>query len=481
MRGPARRVDERIRRVEEGLVLHPETRSGQHRRPLIVDRMETMSVPGVSVAVVNEGVLEWARGYGVREAEKPDPVMPETLFRCCSISKMVAALGALRLAAESRIGLDDDVNDHLRSWKVPKSGDWQPRITLRQLLSHTAGIGLHGGAGGYPRDAECPTLLQVLNGERPSLTAAVTAGMLPGLTYRYSPAGYAIVQQLVEDVTRQPFETAMQELVLDPLEMRYSTFAQPLPERLWHQAAAAHLTLKRAPDPDRWSVEPEKAAGGLWTTAADLCQVILELQHCAAGETGRVITPQLAGEMLTLHTDNWNCGLGTYIFNDGDPQARYFSHTGAHLGWRGSLIGYVQSGKGAVVLVNNGYTGTEFVSELLGAIAKEYGWKGYLPPETQFCDGAPIDPAALGTYLLGDRPYLVRATDNGISLTAPGQKPLRLRATTVGSYKASAADVSLEFRRGTHGAWTLLLRQSGREWQLTHEEGQVSTNAERPR
>lgn len=180
MADEGRTVDERVRRIEEGLVLHPETRSSGLRQPPIADRMETMNVPGVSVAVVNEGVLEWARGYGVREAGQPDRVTTETLFRCCSISKMVAALGALRLVAEGRLRLDDDVNDHLRSWKVPKTGDWQPRVTLRHLLSHTAGISLHGGAGGYPRDAECPTLLQVLNGERPSLTAAVTVSMLPG-------------------------------------------------------------------------------------------------------------------------------------------------------------------------------------------------------------------------------------------------------------------------------------------------------------
>jgi CubicO group peptidase (beta-lactamase class C family) len=467
MTGAARNVDERVRHIEEGLVLGPETRSRQLRQPLIADRMETMNVPGVSVAVVNGGVLEWARGYGVREAGQPGSVTSETLFRCSSISKMVCALGALRLVAMGRIGLDDDVNHHLRSWKVPKTGDWQPRVTLRHLLSHTAGISLHGGAGGYPRDAACPTLLQVLNGERPSLTAAVTVTMLPGLTYRYSPAGYGIVQQLVEDLMGLPFETAMQDLVLNPLEMRHSTFAQPLPECLWDRAASAHLTLKRVPDPDQWSVEPEKAAGGLWTTAADLCQVILELQRCAAGKPGKVITPEIARQMLTVHADNSNCGLGTYVYNDADPEPRYFGHTGGHLGWRAELIGYERAGQGAVVLVNNGYTGTEFKRELLGAIAREYGWKGYLPPETQFCEGASTNPEAMGPYRLGDRTYQVCTADGGISLTAPGQSPLSLRATTAGTYQAPAADVSVEFRQ--EGAWVLLLRQGGREWQLMRD------------
>jgi hypothetical protein len=293
--------------------------------------------------------------------------------------------------------------------------------------------------------------------------------MLPGLSYRYSPAGYGIVQQLVEDVTGLPFETAMQDLVLDPLEMRHSTFAQPLPERLWDRAAAAHLTLKRVPDPDRWSVEPEKAAGGLWTTAADLCQIILELQRCAAGQPGQVSTPDIARQMLTVHADNSNCGLGTYISNAADPEAHYFSHTGGHLGWKAELIGYERAGRGAVVLVNNGYTGSEFKRELLGAIAKEYGWKGYLPPEPQFCEGASTDPGAMGPYRLGDRTYRVRAAEGGISLTAPDQNLVYLRAATAGTYKAPAADVSVEFQQVEDQAWVLLLRQGGREWQLTRD------------
>jgi CubicO group peptidase (beta-lactamase class C family) len=469
MADEAQSVAERVRRIEESLVPDQEASRGRLREPLIADRMELYNVPGVSVAVVDEGMVAWARGYGVREADTPDLVTPETLFRCCSISKMVAALGALRLIAEGRIGLDDDVNDHLRSWRVPKTGDWQPRVTLRHLLSHTAGISLHGGAGGYPRDATCPTLLQVLNGERPAVTAPVTVTMVPGLTYRYSPAGYDIVQQLVEDLTGMPFETAMRDMVLDPLQMSHSTFAQPLPEELWDRAASAHLTLQRVPEPDRWSVEPEQACGGLWTTAADLCQVILELQRCAACERGKVITVEIARQMLTLHTDNWNCGLGTYLFNDADPETRYFNHTGAHLGWKASLLGYERGGKGAVVLVNNGYTGTMLIRELLGAIAREYGWQGYLPPETEFCEDAPLDPDAVGTYLLGDKRYQVGGAAGGISLTAPDQEPLYLRATTAGTFKAPAADVSVEFRLEGERAWVLLLRQGGRQWQLARE------------
>jgi CubicO group peptidase (beta-lactamase class C family) len=462
----AQSVDERVQRVEEGLILGPEECSVQLRHPLIADRMEHYNVPGVSVAVVNGGVLEWARGYGVREAGTTDPVTPGTFFRACSISKMVSALGALRLVAEGRIGLDDDVNDHLRSWKIPKTGEWQPRVTLRHLLSHTGGIGLHGGAGGYPRDAECPTLLQVLNGERPAITAPVTVTMLPGLTYRYSNSGYGIVQQLVEDLTRMPFEAAMRDLVLDPLGMSDSTFEQPLPEHLWDRAASAHLTLKRVPDPDRWSVEPEKACGGLWTTAADLCQVILEVQRCAAGEPGKVITPEIARQMLTLHTDNWNCGLGTYRYNDTDPEARYFSHSGAHLGWKGCLVGYERVGKGAVVLVNQGYTGMEFIRALLGAISKEYDWKGYLPAETRFREDVPPDPDVEGTYLLGDKRYRVHSVAGGILLKPPDQNAIHLRATTAGTYKAPAADVSVEFRSEEGQSRVLLLRQGGREWQL---------------
>src|SRR5947208_16880677 len=150
--------------------------------------MAYQETAGVSVAVIQNGEIEWARRFGVKEAGKPEPVTAETLFQAGSISKPVAAMAALRLVQEGRIDLDEDVNTYLTSWKVPPNGPWQPRVTLRQLLSHTGGTTVHGFPG-YPRGSAVPTMRQVLDGEQPANTSAVRVNAFPGTLHRYSGGG----------------------------------------------------------------------------------------------------------------------------------------------------------------------------------------------------------------------------------------------------------------------------------------------------
>jgi CubicO group peptidase (beta-lactamase class C family) len=288
---------------------------------------------------------------------------------------MVASLVTLRLVSLGSLQLDEEVNHYLPDWKLRSTEGRTQRVTLRQILSHTGGVNVHG-APGYPRGSEFPTLDQVLNGEAPAITAPVIVTAEPGRTYRYSAGGYCVLQRVIETVTGHTFEQATKQLVFDPLEMSNSTFAQPLPEHLWNQAASAHLTLAKAPCFERWFVYPEQAVGGLWTTATDLAKVVIEIQQATRGQ-GRLLTRELAGEMLTQHSDNYNVGLGTYISNATTPETAFFSHTGAHLGWQAIAMGYVSLGKGAVVLTNNGYTGSELYREFLLSVAEEYAWPGF--------------------------------------------------------------------------------------------------------
>jgi len=288
---------------------------------------------------------------------------------------MVASLVALRLVADGKLDLDSDVNRTLTDWKLRTPDGAEAAVTLRQLLSHTGGVNVHG-APGYPRGSLAPTLDQVLNGEAPAITAPVQVTSAAGRQFRYSGGGYCVVQRLIEIAAGDEFADVAQKLVLEPLGMTRSTFGQPLPEPLWPNAAAAHLTLERTPTSGRWFLYPEQAVVGLWTSASDLAQVALEMMRAAKGE-GRVLTPELYTEMTTVHTDNWNAGLGTFISNAGDRGSAFFAHTGAHLGWQAVLMGYAQLGKGAVVLTNNGYTGSDLYREFLFSAAEVYGWPGF--------------------------------------------------------------------------------------------------------
>jgi len=205
----------------------------------LVERMAHYAIPGVALALITDSEIAMEAGYGVKEAGGGDPVTPRTLFQACSISKPVAVLGMLRLVEQGLLDLDADVNDMLTSWRVPPNGSWQPRVTLRQIASHSAGLTVSGFPG-YARGAPLPTLTQILTGSAPANTAGVRVDTLPGAEFRYAGGGTTVLQQVVEDVTVRPFAQLLQELVLGPLGMSRSSYAQPLPDALSAEAATAH-------------------------------------------------------------------------------------------------------------------------------------------------------------------------------------------------------------------------------------------------
>src|SRR5579871_2129636 len=221
-------AEERIARVIAGLQPGTYLRGMAAPTYPLAERLAYYETPGISIAVIEDYEIAWTRGYGVKEAGKSDAVTTETLFQAGSISKPVAAMAALHLVEAGKLDLDEDVNTYLTSWKVPPNADWQPRITLRQLLSHTAGLTIHGFPGYLPT-RPIPTVPQLLDGEPPANTGAVRVNAVPGTQFRYSGGGTTIVQLMLMDVLGKPFPQIMRKLVLDPLQMHHSTYEQPLP------------------------------------------------------------------------------------------------------------------------------------------------------------------------------------------------------------------------------------------------------------
>ncbi len=329
-------------------------------------RMAAHKVPGVGIAVVHNGLFKWAKGYGLAEAGGGRKVTNDTLFQAASISKPVAAMGALRLVQEGKLDLDKDVNTYLRSWKVPSSPAAKGKpVTLRGLLSHSAGLNVHG-FGGYTAGAPRPTLRQVLDGQRPANSPPVRIGWEPGVKVQYSGGGYCVVQQLIEDVTGKPFPAAMKALVLDRIGMTASTYEQPIPAARADRTASGH-GADGAPIAGRWHVYPEMAAAGLWTTPTDLIHFGTELAKSAHGRSNRVLNLRMAGQMLTKQKGSF--GLGVVLSKEG---ARGFMHNGANDGFR-SLMIVLDSGEGAVILAN-GENGDKLHGEVLQTIMKVYGW-----------------------------------------------------------------------------------------------------------
>ena len=372
-----------VRAVETGL-LPPVGIAGTELRgrPLRA-RMRALHVPGVSIAVIHDGEIAWARGFGVTRAGGP-PVTPDTLFQAGSISKPVAALAVLRLVEQGALDLDRDVNSYLTSWRVPGNRfTEQAPVTLRRLLNHTAGLTVRGFPG-YGSDESIPALIDSLEGRLPANTPAVRVEAVPGTAWRYSGGGYLIVQQALIDVTGTDFPALLKDMVLQPLGMTASSFAQPLPESRRAEAATPY-DAKGAPIAGGAHSYPEMAAAGLWTTPTDLARFAIALQQARAGKQGAILGQKMAEAMLTPGLGQWGLGLEV-----GDQSgAPYFLHPGADEGFQNLMVAYEQ-GDGAVIMTNSD-RGLALAPEILRAIARDYGWPDFQPPVRRV---AAVDPAA---------------------------------------------------------------------------------------
>jgi CubicO group peptidase (beta-lactamase class C family) len=349
--------------------------------------MQKRRIPGLSLAIIQDGKIVKAKGFGVTETGGESPVTTSTLFQAGSISKPVSALGALRLVDEGRLALDEDVNARLVTWKVPENEfTRQKMVTLRGLLSHTAGLTVHGFPG-YATDEPVPTLVQVLNGAKPANTRPIRVDVLPGSRWRYSGGGYTVMQQMVTDVTGKPFPRFMQEAVLKPIGMRESTFEQPLPAEKAKVAASGHLR-DRGPVKGKWHIYPEMAAAGLWTTPSDLARFAIAVQEAAAGHAGKTLSRQMARQMITEQKDTYGLGVGL----QGSGAALRFGHGGRDEGFDAQLVAYAKTGQGAVIMINaNDNSG--MVPRILEAVARAYRWPDYplstpsKHPAAEFAEG----------------------------------------------------------------------------------------------
>lgn len=191
-------------------------------------RMEHYLVPGVSVAVINNGEIEWAKGYGVSEVGENQPVTPDAVFQACSISKPVSVTGMMLLAQSGMIDILRNVNDYLTSWHLADNAfTATQKVTIQRLMSHTGGTNVSGFSG-YAEGSAIPMLLQVLNGEAPANSNPVQVVYVPGSQTSYSGGGMEVLQQMAEDVTGMPFRTYMEDNLLRNLGMNSSDFVQPM-------------------------------------------------------------------------------------------------------------------------------------------------------------------------------------------------------------------------------------------------------------
>ncbi len=398
-------IEQQIRKVETSLVTPVHIKGDSTWT--IEERMKHYGVPGVSLAVIVDGKIAWSKTYGIKDKETNEPVTSETLFQAGSISKPVAAYGALKAVELEKIDADESVNKYLTSWKVPDNDfTRQQPVTLKHLLSHTGGLTVHGFPG-YSPGEPIPTVVQVLNGEPPANTDAVFVNKVPGESFRYSGGGYTIMQQMLVDIEGKPFPVILNDWVLAPLDMTSSTYNQPLTGDTLTRAATGYLPDHTQTKGKRHTY-PEMAAAGLWTTAEDLARFAIDIQSTYRGTSNKVLSQQTVKLMLSPYIEEF-IGMGIFIQKKGDDV--YFEHGGWDEGFSSHLMAHRDNGVGAVVLTNSNHPA--FIDELIRSVALTYNWPNYVPSyEKQELSTDDIN-AVKGKYRYDSNEVIIIKEDGG--------------------------------------------------------------------
>jgi len=336
----------------------------------VAELMEEFGVPGVSVAVIQDFKIHWAKAYGVADVETGQLVDIETMFQAASISKPVAAMGVLRAVQDGLFSLDDDINDILDSWTLDGREFTRNRpVTPRTLTSHTSGLGDGFGFPGYDPEQPLPTTVQILEGHELSNVGSVFMEREPLTFYEYSGGGVTVMELALSDVRRRPFVDVLQEGVLAPIGMTRSSYAQPISPEHNQNAARAHDNNGESRGP-KWHVYPEHAAAGLWTTPTDLARLIIEVQRSASGESNRVLSQSMIQEMLNP------VGVGPFAVGftvSKVGEGWYFSHGGSNWGFRALMLAHKVKGYGLVVMTNADQ-GSTVINEISRRIQYTYNW-----------------------------------------------------------------------------------------------------------
>jgi CubicO group peptidase (beta-lactamase class C family) len=443
-------ISEKIQSVEKNLIPNIQT---ENDGPMTMQyRMSFYKVHGVSVAVIHDYKIEWAKGYGYADDSLKVPVTAQTLFQAASISKSLNSVGVLKLVQDKKIDLYTDINTYLTSWRFPyDSLSKNKKITVANLLSHTGGLTVHGFEG-YKKGEQIPTIPQILDGKKPANSDAVRSMYAPGIKSEYSGGGITISQLIVMDVTHQAYDKFMYDNVLKPLGMTSSTYTQPPLNKKPGLLASAYrgdgMAIK-----GNYHIYPEQAAAGLWTNPTDLSKYIIETQLALLGKSSKVLDQQTTKLRLTPYIDK-SAALGVFIDSLQDG-VKYFEHGGANEGFRCQYFGSLEGGNGVVVMVNS--DNGNIMSEIVNSIAKVYDFKGLnrskLRREVTVADT--ILQKYTGKYELAPNFILtITREGNGLYGQATGQGKVQLFAESNNKFFLKVVDAEIEFVKDDKGQIT---------------------------
>jgi CubicO group peptidase (beta-lactamase class C family) len=390
------------------------------------ERMKYYHVNGLSIAVIHNYKLAWAKGYGWADSAKQIPVTTQTLFQAASISKSLNAIGILKLVQENKLNIHDDINNYLKSWQLPKSNfTANKKVTVYNLLNHTAGLNVHGFLG-YEKGDNIPSIVQILNGEKPANSEAIRSYAVPGTEVEYSGGGVEISQLIVMNITDEPYDKYQWDEVLKPLGMTNSFYTQPPPKNKMKLLATGYDTNGKELK-GKYHIYPELAAAGLWTTPIDLSKFIIETQLSYQGKSNKVLSQIMTKQMLTTFKGS-DAGLGVFIDSIGNRV--YFQHGGSNEGFKSQYFASLTGGDGVVVMVNSDQNG--ILRDVINSVAQAYKWQDFYRPEKRKTINVPDDTLQryVGNYSLNQINISVFKKGNNLFLSRNGGAPMQLFFTS---------------------------------------------------
>lgn len=316
--------------------------------------MKKYGVPGVEIAVIDEDKIS-IMSYGYADISTKKPITSDTIFQVGSISKTVTAWGAMKLVEEGKIDLDAPIEKYLKKWPLRETQFNSKGVTLRRILSHTAGLSLRGYAGVKPSK----NLVSIEESLRGKSNGAGDVKIIhePGSKFQYSGGGYTLLQLVIEEVSGMPFAQYMEQEILKPLGMNNSTFEWK--EELKPKTSKAYGVLSQElPN----YIFTEKAAAGLYTTAADLAKVQIAAMSSYGNMTagGGILKPETIA-LMKKGIPNTDWGLGYQLIELPNGKTA-IGHGGANKGWRARMIQIIDDNQGLVVLTNSD-TGSNILVE----------------------------------------------------------------------------------------------------------------------
>ncbi|MBS4194339.1 serine hydrolase domain-containing protein [Lederbergia citri] len=334
----------------------------------IEERMKHYKVQGLSIALIENGQISGTENYGLLEINSNRKVNENSIFSACSISKFLTGMTALKLIEEGLLDLDENVNEKLVTWKVPENEFTKnKKVTLRNLLSHQSGIK-------DPEDSffelisyiGIPLMVELLEGKTPYCKVPIEVQYEPESEFHYSDAGYCIIQQLIEDVTKKPFYQVVNEFIFKPLGMENSYLNITMLEIDKEDFSCGHNKKGELVD-GKYPIYPYPTASGLWTTSLDLVALVLELMNSLKGESKLGISKSLANEMITSQKGKSWTGLG--VFLEGSEKELEITSMGWGVGFQCMMVAYPHLEKGAVIMTN-AELGVHQMEGIIGEIYK---------------------------------------------------------------------------------------------------------------